>query len=65
MKLDQHFLTNEAIARGIVSFLNVKDKESVLEIGPGKGILSQYIKRATLVEIDSGLAEELKNNLDQ
>jgi len=62
MKLDQHFLTNEAIARGIVSFLNVKDKESVLEIGPGKGILSQYIKRATLVEIDSGLAEELKNN---
>ena len=62
MKFDQHFLINEETAREIVSFLNIKDNESVLEIGPGKGILSKYLKKATLVEIDSDLAKELKNN---
>jgi len=62
VKFDQHFLINEETAREIVSFLNIKDNESVLEIGPGKGILSKYLKKATLVEIDSDLAKELKNN---
>ena len=61
MKLDQHFLINEEIAREIVSFLDVKDDETVLEIGSGNGILSKYIKKATLIEIDKDLCEELKN----
>jgi len=60
MKLDQHFLTNEKLAKEIVSYLKVKPNESVLEIGPGKGILSKYLKKATLVELDKNLAKELK-----
>ena len=46
MKLDQHFLTNETIAKKIVSYLNAKSNELVLEIGPGNGILSQYLQKA-------------------
>ena len=60
MKFDQHFLTNEEIAKQIVSFLDIKLNESVLEIGPGDGILSKYLKKATLVEIDKYLSKELK-----
>lgn len=60
MKFDQHFLINGEIARRIVSFLEIKNNESVLEIGPGKGILSKYIKEATLVELDKKLSDDLK-----
>jgi len=62
MKLDQHFLTNEKTAKQIVSYLKVKPNESVLEIGPGRGILSKYLKKATLVELDKNLYKELKLN---
>lgn len=44
--LGQHFLTDQAIARNIVSALECpegKEAEPVLEIGPGMGVLSQYL----------------------
>ena len=59
MKFDQHFLTNERIAKQIVSFLEIKENESVLEIGSGKGILYKYLDKADLVELDKDLADEL------
>jgi len=59
MKLDQHFLTNETIAKKIVSYLNAKSNELVLEIGPGNGILSQYLQKADLVELDNELCKRL------
>ena len=62
MKFDQHVLTNEEIAKKIVSFLDIKQNESILEIGPGEGILSKYIKKATLVEIDEDLIKRLREN---
>ena len=60
MKLDQHFLTNEKIAKQIVQYLKQKSNESILEMGPGKGILSKYLQKATLVELDKELCKELK-----
>ncbi len=61
MKYDQHFLKDFDIAKKIVSFLDIKDSEKILEIGPGKGILTQYLKgKVNLVEIDKKLAEELR-----
>src|SRR3989344_5038270 len=60
MRFDQHFLTNEKTAKQIVSLLKIKPNESVLEIGPGKGVLSKYINKATLVELDKDLYEGLK-----
>ncbi len=52
--LGQHFLTDQSIAQGIVNALQGKD---VLEVGPGMGVLTQYlIKRPETslkaVEID-------------
>jgi len=61
MKYDQHFLQDLEIARKIVSFLDVKNNEKVLEIGPGHGTLTQFLKgNITLIEIDKDLCKELK-----
>ncbi len=40
----QHFLINENAAKGIVrSFMNNLTEKNVLEIGPGKGVLTKYL----------------------
>jgi 16S rRNA (adenine1518-N6/adenine1519-N6)-dimethyltransferase len=41
--LGQHFLTDRSIARRIVGALRCKPGEPVLEIGPGKGILTEAL----------------------
>ncbi|MBQ0128105.1 MAG: 16S rRNA (adenine(1518)-N(6)/adenine(1519)-N(6))-dimethyltransferase RsmA [Bacteroidales bacterium] len=56
--LGQHFLTDQSIARTIVGALTVSDVRDVLEIGPGMGVLTQYlIEREDLdlkmVEVDT------------
>lgn len=40
--LGQHFLTDQHIAQKIVDSLS-DDSKNVIEIGPGKGVLSQYL----------------------
>ena len=40
--LGQHFLTDQSIARRIVDTLSSADRD-VLEIGPGMGVLTQYL----------------------
>ena len=61
MKSDQHFLIDFEIAKQIVSFLEIKKNEKVLEIGPGKGVLTQYLNgNITVIEIDKNLCKELK-----
>ena len=61
MKYDQHFLQDFETARKIVAFLDIKQNEKVLEIGSGKGILTQYLHEdVTLIEIDKRLCKELK-----
>ena len=40
--LGQHFLKDENIAHQIVQALETKDKEAILEIGPGMGVLTKY-----------------------
>ena len=60
--LGQHFLTDQKIAQDIVSSLS--GGGDVLEIGPGMGVLSQYLLRREdislkLVEIDSESVEYL------
>ena len=41
--LGQHFLTDQSIARAIVDALTPSEVRDVLEIGPGMGVLSQYL----------------------
>ncbi len=56
--LGQHFLTDQTIARNIVAALQCEgDSTDVLEIGPGMGVLTQYLLQRPevalkLVEID-------------
>ncbi|MFC1559029.1 16S rRNA (adenine(1518)-N(6)/adenine(1519)-N(6))-dimethyltransferase RsmA [Gemmatimonadota bacterium] len=63
--LGQHFLHDPAIAGRIVDALSPEGR-SVLEIGPGKGILTRLLagrsERLTAVEIDRRLAEDLRQD---
>ena len=57
--LGQHFLTDQGVARSIVAALSADSPvRDVLEIGPGMGVLTQYLIRREdldlkLIEIDS------------
>ena len=41
--LGQHFLADQSIARSIVEALSASDVRDVLEVGPGMGVLTQYL----------------------
>jgi len=45
-KLGQHFLTDETIIDEIISFADVSNNDTVLEIGPGKGILTEGLLKS-------------------
>ncbi|MEO0116407.1 MAG: 16S rRNA (adenine(1518)-N(6)/adenine(1519)-N(6))-dimethyltransferase RsmA [candidate division WOR-3 bacterium] len=62
--LGQSFLKSKKIAERLVSALNLKEGELVLEIGPGKGILTEFLikypVRVIAIEIDKRLILFLK-----
>lgn len=62
--LGQHFLKDENIAKKIADSLTEKGYDTVLEIGPGMGVLTKYLleKKYTtyVIEIDSESVEYLK-----
>ena len=64
--LGQHFLNDEQIAVRIADTLSLKNYDTVLEIGPGMGVLTKYLlkKEVTtyVIEIDTESAEYLKSN---
>lgn len=64
-KFGQNFLTQPAIAEKIVNTLHISDKDQIIEIGPGKGILTDHIAvkhpaAFTAIEIDINLAKKLE-----
>jgi len=61
----QNFLTSTGVADRIVTTAQLRDTDSVIEIGPGLGILSEKIatrprRSLTLVELDARLAARLQ-----
>ena len=69
-KLGQHFLKDQNIARKIVSGLMAENVNTVLEIGPGMGVLTRYLLdnqayTTYVVEIDSESVEYLKSNFPE
>ena len=63
-KLGQHFLTSEDLAWRIVDALGDISESTVLEIGPGRGILTSLLAKRTrrliAVELDRVLAAQLR-----
>ena len=62
--LGQHFLTDQGIAMTIVDSLEAGGVRNVLEIGPGMGVLTQYLLKRDdidlkLVELDGESVENL------
>ena len=68
-KLGQHFLKNSDVAKKIVDCLDTENIFSILEIGPGMGILTEHIidlnKNSYFIEIDKESVEFLKMHLKQ
>ncbi|AWU43834.1 16S rRNA (adenine(1518)-N(6)/adenine(1519)-N(6))-dimethyltransferase [Blattabacterium sp. (Cryptocercus kyebangensis)] len=65
-KFDQYFLKDKNIAKKIVKNLSFQDYNTVVEIGPGLGMLTRYLfflcKKIFLIEIDEKLIFFLKKN---
>lgn len=63
-KLGQNFLIDKKTAEREVEYANINQDDVVLEIGPGKGILTEIIskkaKKVIAIELDNKLVYELK-----
>jgi 16S rRNA (adenine1518-N6/adenine1519-N6)-dimethyltransferase len=61
--LGQHWLTDPTTLEAMCSAVNVNDADTILEIGPGLGTLTELLvanaKQVVAVEFDKKLAEEL------
>ncbi len=65
--LGQHFLISESIAKSVADYCNITKKDTVLEIGTGRGILIPYLcqaaKQVISVEKDRELYSQALENL--
>ena len=63
-KLGQHFLVSDSFAADLVDALGEVSQNTVLEIGPGRGVLSSLLakraRRLIAVELDRVLAAQLR-----
>lgn len=67
--LGQHFLTDQGIARSIVDALTPEGVRDVLEIGPGMGVLTQYLLERKdidlkMVEVDEESVDYLMSHFN-
>src|SRR5687767_8396117 len=64
-KFGQHFLTQEPIAQRLAESLDTTGAEAVIEVGPGKGILTKYLLQQPLpvyaIELDRDMIPILKS----
>jgi len=68
-RLGQNFLINNFVADREINYAQIKKDETVLEIGPGKGILtkrlSEKAKKVIVIEIDKSLVGLLKKKVPE
>lgn len=63
--LGQNFLIDQKIIEKIISFLNAKEEDLIIEIGPGTGALTRYLKEKNCNIICYELDEDLKPYLNK
>ncbi len=65
--LGQHFLTDRRVLQRILAAASLSSTDTVIEVGAGKGVLTQALASAAgkviAVEIDEGLCEHLQRRL--
>lgn len=69
-RLGQNFLVNEEIARDIVDSLDINDGDDIIEIGPGRGMLTRFLLKKIknrdvnirFIEFDDKMCEILCKN---
>ena len=65
-RFGQNFLVDASVVSRMIQAANIDPTDTVLEIGPGLGVLSESIaglsRRLYLVEIDTVLAERLQRS---
>ncbi|MFH1076293.1 MAG: 16S rRNA (adenine(1518)-N(6)/adenine(1519)-N(6))-dimethyltransferase RsmA [Pseudomonadota bacterium] len=68
-RLGQHFLTDKNIARLILKKAGIQSQDTVIEIGPGTGVLTEPIalesRDVIAVEKDSRMVQALSNRLEK
>ena len=67
--LGQHFLVDRSVLRRIVEAADLSCGDTVVEIGPGRGVLTRELARragrVVAVEIDRGLVDVLEGRLSE
>lgn len=67
VRLDQHYLVDGSIRDAIVAGVDLKPEDRVLEIGPGRGMLTRVmlplVRELVAVELDDRLAPQLPETL--
>ncbi len=68
-KLGQHFIIDKNIIRKIINAFSPSENDLIVEIGPGKGILTdelvKHSKNLILVEIDNQLVADLRTKFPE
>ena len=68
-QLGQHFLTDQDVARRIADTVDACPALPILEVGPGMGVLTQYLltkgRPVKVVEIDTESVAYIKENMPQ
>lgn len=63
--LGQNFLVDPEITQQIIELANIQPDDNVVEIGPGKGVLTQQLvssaRSLTVIELDPKLCREIEN----
>ena len=67
--LGQHFLKDENISKKIADTLSYEGYDTILEIGPGMGVLTKYLLKKPVktyvIEVDPESVSYLKNNFPE
>ncbi len=65
-RFGQHFLTDESILEEIIAAIGISPSDSIIEIGPGRGALTQYllplVGHLDVIEIDRDLTAYLQRH---
>lgn len=64
-RFGQNYLLDQNVIRKIIAEIDPKENDKIIEIGPGKGALTQQLleknKRLIAIEIDKRVIDDLKN----